>query len=112
MSGASVVAIFARGTKAPIEDAARPATSTDAEKAQIADQQAAQARAKEQAAATTALHPKMGDVFSWHHLEYSVTVTGGQQRRLLNDISGYVVPGKLTALMGESGAGKVTFPFT
>ena len=29
-------------------------------------------------------------------------------RRLLNDISGYVPPGKLTALMGESGAGRVS----
>lgn len=31
----------------------------------------------------------------------------GTQRRLLDDVSGFVAPGKLTALMGESGAGKV-----
>jgi ATP-binding cassette subfamily G (WHITE) protein 2 (SNQ2) len=36
-----------------------------------------------------------------------VPVSGGK-RQLLDDISGYVVPGKLTALMGESGAGKVS----
>jgi ATP-binding cassette subfamily G (WHITE) protein 2 (SNQ2) len=49
----------------------------------------------------------MTDVFSWQHLTYTVTVSGGAHKRLLNDVSGYVAPGKLTALMGESGAGKV-----
>lgn len=29
---------------------------------------------------------------------------GKETRRLLNDVSGYVKPGKLTALMGSSGA--------
>ena len=50
---------------------------------------------------------KMTNTFSWEGLSYTVPVGDGEQRRLLNDISGYVVPGKLTALMGESGAGKV-----
>jgi len=35
-------------------------------------------------------------------------IGGGERRRLLDNISGYVAPGKLTALMGESGAGKTT----
>ena len=30
-------------------------------------------------------------------------------RKLLDNISGFVAPGKLTALMGESGAGKVSY---
>lgn len=51
--------------------------------------------------------PAMKDVFTWQHLDYTVPVGGGQMRRLLDDVSGYVAPGKLTALMGESGAGKV-----
>ncbi|KAL0960159.1 hypothetical protein HGRIS_011794 [Hohenbuehelia grisea] len=50
---------------------------------------------------------KMTDVFSWQHLNYTVPVSGGT-RQLLDNISGFVAPGKLTALMGESGAGKTT----
>lgn len=47
------------------------------------------------------------DVFSWRDLRYTVIMKDGEQRKLLNDVSGFVAPGKLTALMGESGAGKV-----
>ncbi|KAI0922386.1 hypothetical protein AcV7_005930 [Taiwanofungus camphoratus] len=53
-------------------------------------------------------NPIKGNIFSWHHLRYAVPVGGGQSKQLLNDVSGYVAPGKLTALMGESGAGKTT----
>ncbi|KIP09940.1 hypothetical protein PHLGIDRAFT_102023 [Phlebiopsis gigantea 11061_1 CR5-6] len=52
--------------------------------------------------------PAMTDIFSWQHLDYTVTMPDGSERKLLDDISGYVAPGKLTALMGESGAGKTT----
>ncbi|POW18578.1 hypothetical protein PSHT_05665, partial [Puccinia striiformis] len=45
--------------------------------------------------------------FTWEALSYDVPIPGGQ-RRLLNDIYGYVKPGTLTALMGSSGAGKTT----
>lgn len=48
-----------------------------------------------------------GDMFSWYQLNYSVPVAEGE-RVLLNNVMGYVAPGKLTALMGESGAGKVS----
>jgi len=51
--------------------------------------------------------PAMTDIFSWQHVQYTVPL-GGDHRRLLDDVSGYVAPGKLTALMGESGAGKTT----
>lgn len=47
------------------------------------------------------------DIFTWHHVQYVVPISGGPERKLLDDVSGYVAPGKLTALMGESGAGKV-----
>ncbi len=47
------------------------------------------------------------DIFSWKDVCYTVPVKGGE-RKLLDDISGWVKPGTLTALMGASGAGKTT----
>lgn len=52
--------------------------------------------------------PAMTNIFSWQHIEYTIPLGKGEHRRLLNDVTGYVAPGKLTALMGESGAGKTT----
>lgn len=51
---------------------------------------------------TTAKKP-----FTWENLCYDVPVSGGQ-KRLLDNVFGYVKPGTLTALMGASGAGKTT----
>ena len=51
--------------------------------------------------------PHMNDIFTWKNISYTVSIGGGD-RQLLSDITGYVSPGKLTALMGESGAGKTT----
>ncbi|KAM0191029.1 hypothetical protein ACHAPI_009093 [Fusarium lateritium] len=50
---------------------------------------------------------KSESVLTWENLNYTVPVPGGE-RRLLNNIFGYVRPGELTALMGASGAGKTT----
>ncbi|KAG1750901.1 ABC-2 type transporter-domain-containing protein [Suillus lakei] len=47
------------------------------------------------------------NLFTWQHLQYEVPIEGGM-KRLLDDVTGFVTPGKLTALMGESGAGKTT----
>ncbi|PWY91900.1 ABC transporter [Aspergillus sclerotioniger CBS 115572] len=46
-------------------------------------------------------------VFTWQGVDYIIPYKGGQ-RKLLQDVQGYVKPGRLTALMGASGAGKTT----
>ncbi|OQE41771.1 hypothetical protein PENCOP_c004G06469 [Penicillium coprophilum] len=45
--------------------------------------------------------------FTFDNLSYFVNA-GGAEKQLLNQVSGYVKPGQLTALMGASGAGKTT----
>ncbi|XP_006455063.1 hypothetical protein AGABI2DRAFT_121012 [Agaricus bisporus var. bisporus H97] len=52
--------------------------------------------------------PPMTNTFTWQNLNYVISVGGGNRQKLLDDVSGFVSPGKLTALMGESGAGKTT----
>ncbi|CAO1615133.1 unnamed protein product [Parajaminaea phylloscopi] len=47
------------------------------------------------------------EIFSWHNIDYDVVVKK-ETRRLLSDVSGFVKPGSLVALMGASGAGKTT----
>ena len=49
---------------------------------------------------------KAKDVFTWEHVNYDIALRDGTRRRLLNDVAGYVKPGTLTALMGESGLGR------
>jgi len=46
-------------------------------------------------------------VFTYQKVNYTIPLDKGE-KKLLNDVQGYVRPGKLTALMGASGAGKTT----
>ncbi|KAJ8906820.1 hypothetical protein NDN08_003306 [Rhodosorus marinus] len=46
--------------------------------------------------------------FTWKGVSYDVPMGKGETKQLLDNISGYAVPGKLCALMGASGAGKTT----
>lgn len=50
---------------------------------------------------------KSGTTFTWKDLNYTVPHKGGD-KHLLKGVSGYCEPGKLTALVGASGAGKST----
>lgn len=50
---------------------------------------------------------KSGSTFTWRDLNYIVPYKDGE-KQLLNGVSGYCEPGKLTALVGASGAGKST----
>lgn len=49
-----------------------------------------------------------GDVFTFQNISYTVSAADGSQKRLLRNVSGVVRPGNMVALMGESGAGKVS----
>jgi ATP-binding cassette subfamily G (WHITE) protein 2 (PDR) len=53
-----------------------------------------------------ALEPQT-DLFTWRNVVYDIDIKG-ETRRLLDNVSGWVKPGTLTALMGVSGAGKTT----
>lgn len=51
--------------------------------------------------------PPQKDIFTWRNVVYDIHIKE-EQRRLLDNVSGWVKPGTLTALMGVSGAGKTT----
>ncbi|KAJ5612583.1 CDR ABC transporter [Penicillium lagena] len=49
-------------------------------------------------------------VFTWQNVNYTIPYKGGQ-KQLLQNVEGYVKPGRLTALMGASGAGPLPKSF-
>ncbi|PYH75709.1 ABC-transporter [Aspergillus uvarum CBS 121591] len=51
--------------------------------------------------------PPHRDTFTWRNVCYDIEIKK-EERRLLDNVSGWVKPGTLTALMGVSGAGKTT----
>ncbi|EEH23444.2 hypothetical protein PABG_05655 [Paracoccidioides brasiliensis Pb03] len=67
---------------------------------------AAGANSKNEEDKTNVLPPQT-DVFTWRNVTYDITIKG-EDRRILDHVSGWVRPGTLTALMGVSGAGKTT----
>ncbi|GAA5983374.1 hypothetical protein JCM10908_000258 [Rhodotorula pacifica] len=109
-AAAGGVMLFRRG-HAPaelVEAIEGPARNGDVEKGDSAARPEVNAAVdeKEKDKAADALE-RSTDIFTWQHVNYDVRIKT-ETRRLLNDVSGYVAPGKMTALMGESGAGKTT----
>ena len=98
--------MFKRGSKAQILRQATASSGSDEEKAQATTSPSSTSEDSNEKNQAMQEQPKMTKTFSWRHLNYAVSVSG-ERRLLLDDISGFVAPGKLTALMGESGAGKV-----
>lgn len=109
--------LFKRGSNADIIKDASAAVGDDEEKRtadanpETAVSRTEKARNESETDEALVNQPKMTDVFSWQHVKYTVSIGDGERRQLLDDVSGYVAPGKLTALMGESGAGKVSLNF-
>ncbi|KAJ7852075.1 hypothetical protein B0H14DRAFT_3085739 [Mycena olivaceomarginata] len=92
------VLLFKRGSKTAALVESGDANA-DAEKAGAGGAGGALAAAdKAEVDDALAAAPTMTDVFSWQNLNYVVPVKDGT-RKLLDNVSGYVVPGKLTALM-------------
>jgi len=104
-TGYSTVVLYKRGTE--IDDAARTTDEENISEKKDSDESPV-TKVSPSASTLMASHIRTDDIFSFSHVTYTIPVSGHETKRLLDDVSGYVAPGKLTALMGESGAGKVS----
>lgn len=105
----TAVTLFKRGSESLVEEKSSATDNDDEEKARPDHLPPAidEKRIDAEVEKALAKRPRSANAFTWQHITYVVPIAGQENRKLLDDISGYVVPGKLTALMGESGAGKV-----
>lgn len=100
--------LFKRGSKPIVlQEAEAEVKGSDVEKPSSTAGSGSSQTEVEQAREAAAEAPAMTDIFSWQHLNYTIPLGHGEHRKLLDDVSGFVAPGKLTALVGSSGAGKV-----
>ncbi|CCM02003.1 uncharacterized protein FIBRA_04077 [Fibroporia radiculosa] len=105
VAGDSSVTLFKRGSKTQAVDSV---STNDEEKHTSSEGETGPIVVNlEEARKAMEATPESKNTFSFENLTYVVPVHGGH-RKLLDGVSGYVAPGKLTALMGESGAGKTT----
>ncbi|TEB24254.1 hypothetical protein FA13DRAFT_1714739 [Coprinellus micaceus] len=99
-SGSSSVTLFKKGSKT--KKATKSTSNGDEEKggptSPIVDE-----KRGAPAALDDVKPPPQTDVFTWKNVNYSVPIPGEADRKLLADISGFVAPGKLTALMESRG---------
>ncbi|KAI0381497.1 ABC-2 type transporter-domain-containing protein [Hypomontagnella monticulosa] len=114
-AGGAAVTVFKRGQvpkglKKSIETGGRKGNGLDieagrsGEKIGPSDVTAEQGRRDEQIMRNVA---KNETIFTFQDVNYTIPYQGGE-RKLLQNVQGFVRPGKLTALMGASGAGKTT----
>ena len=107
-SSKAEVLVFRRGhVPRELQSATKPTKDEEAPTAgAIGAGRADAALEQEQNEKVQALAPQT-DIFSWRNVCYDIKIKG-EPRRLLDEVSGWVKPGTLTALMGVSGAGKTT----
>jgi ATP-binding cassette subfamily G (WHITE) protein 2 (PDR) len=105
-SSTAEVLVFRRGHVPRQLAAAEEAAKNDEEAPVQTGAVNADVQEKEQDEQVQALSPQT-DVFTWKDVCYDIKIKG-EPRRLLDNVSGWVKPGTLTALMGVSGAGKTT----
>ncbi|TIA87647.1 hypothetical protein E3P99_03058 [Wallemia hederae] len=102
--GGGGVTVFAKTKKGK-------ATAKETEKTLTGDLETGKAsRFTDEKAAPVDVKPnsiKSAADFTFQNVSYTVPTPDGD-RKLLNDITGFVKPGTITALMGASGAGKTT----
>ncbi|KIJ64910.1 hypothetical protein HYDPIDRAFT_132105 [Hydnomerulius pinastri MD-312] len=108
LTGQTSRTLFKRGSRTPaVLDSTSQTSSTDEEKTRISSTVGSESDSRREEVLdikSTLIEPgRVTNVFTWRNISYEIS-----GKLLLNDVSGFVAPGKLTALMGESGAGKTT----
>jgi ATP-binding cassette subfamily G (WHITE) protein 2 (PDR) len=106
-SSTAEVLVFRRGhVPKYLEEASKKAKNDEESAGAAGGAESDEVADKEQTEQVQALAPQT-DVFTWKNICYDIKIKG-EPRRLLDNVSGWVKPGTLTALMGVSGAGKTT----
>ncbi|RMJ21434.1 ABC transporter [Aspergillus sp. HF37] len=100
------VLVFRRGNEPPALKSGEPDEESGSSSVPASRDASDSEDEKAKQAPSTAMQPHR-DVFTWRDVTYDIEIKG-EPRRLLDQVSGWVKPGTLTALMGVSGAGKTT----
>ncbi|KAI8963365.1 ABC-2 type transporter-domain-containing protein [Daldinia sp. FL1419] len=117
-AGGAAVTVFKRGqvpksVQKSIETGGRKGNNGDeeaassSEKVTIPEEASASASQEKRDEQTMQTVAKNETIFTFQNVNYTIPFQGGE-KKLLQNVQGYVRPGKLTALMGASGAGKTT----